>query len=178
MARAQHDYDDIPGTFVFDAERSRQGFGINMFCMSLMKDENRKAFKANEPEYLKKFKLTPGQTEAVLKRDYNRLLELGGNIYFTAKLGATDGHSFRHLAATMTGASQDDYAKMMIDGGRSVEGNRSRSGKSAAGSVLGEQGRAKAAKAKAKPAKAKAKPAKAKAAKSKSAKSKSKAKRR
>jgi protocatechuate 4,5-dioxygenase alpha chain len=179
MPREQHDYDDIPGTFVFDAERSRQGFGINMFCMSLMKDANRKAFKANEAEYLKKFNLTPEQTDAVLKRDYNRMLELGGNIYFTAKLGATDGHSFRHLAATMTGATQEDYADMMIKGGRSVEGNRSRSGKGAVGSILGEQGKPKAAKT-AKPAKAKAaksKSAKAKPAKAKSAKSKSKAKR-
>ena len=129
MARAQHDYDDIPGTFVFDAERSRQGYGINMFCMSLMKDDNRRAFKANEAEYLKKFNLTPAQIDAILKRDYNRMLELGGNIYFTAKLGATDGHSFQHLAALMTGSSQQDYAAMMLAGGRSVEGNRSRSGK-------------------------------------------------
>jgi protocatechuate 4,5-dioxygenase alpha chain len=127
--RTQQDYDDIPGTFVFDAERSREGYGINMFCMSLMKEENRKAFKANEAEYLKRFKLTPAQAEAVLKRDYNRMLELGGNIYFTAKLGATDGHSFQHLAAVMTGSSQQDYAAMMLAGGRSVEGNRSRSGK-------------------------------------------------
>src|ERR1700682_869327 len=147
MAREQHDYDDIPGTFVFDAEKSRQGYGINMFCMSLMKEENRKAFKANEAEYLKKFTLTPEQTQAILKRDYNRMLELGGNIYFTAKLGATDGHSFRHLAAVMTGSSQQDYAAMMLPGGRSVEGNRSRSGKVA-----------KPAKAAKKPAKAKAKP--------------------
>ena len=129
MARAPHDYDDIPGTFVVDAERSRQGYGINMFCMSLMKEENRKAFKANEAEYLKKFRLTPAQTDAILKRDYNRMLELGGNIYFTAKLGATDGHSFQPLAALMTGSSQQDYAAMMLAGGRSVEGNRSRSGK-------------------------------------------------
>jgi len=129
MARAQQDYDDIPGTFVFDAERSRQGYGINMFCMSLMKDENRRAFKANEAEYLKKFNLTPAQTDAILKRDYNRMLELGGNIYFTAKLGATDGHSFQHLAALMTGSSQQQYAAMMLAGGRSVEGNRSKSGK-------------------------------------------------
>ena len=129
MARSQQDYDDIPGTFVFDAERSRQGYGINMFCMSLMKEENRKAFKSNEAEYLKRFKLTPAQTEAILKRDYNRMLELGGNIYFTAKLGATDGHSFQHLAALMTGSSQQDYAAMMLAGGRSVEGNRSKSGK-------------------------------------------------
>ncbi len=136
MPREQHDYDDIPGTFVFDAERSRQGYGINMFCMSLMKDENRKAFKANEAEYLKQFKLTPEQTEAVLKRDYNRMLALGGNIYFTAKLGATDGHSFQHLAAVMTGNTQEDYAKMMLGGGRPIEGNRSRSGKNAPSKYL------------------------------------------
>src|SRR5262245_43089068 len=129
MARAQQEYDDIPGTFVFDAERSREGYGINMFCMSLMKDDNRKAFKADEAGYLKRFNLTPAQAEAILKRDYNRMLELGGNIYFTAKLGATDGHSFQHLAAVMTGASQPDYAAMMLAGGRSVEGNRSKSGK-------------------------------------------------
>ena len=125
----ENEYEDIPGTFVFNAERSRQGYGINMFCMSLMKDENRKAFKANESGYLKQYPLTPEQTDAILKRDYNRMLELGGNIYFTAKLGATDGHSFRHLAAVMTGSTQDDYAKMMLGGGRSVEGNRSKSGK-------------------------------------------------
>jgi protocatechuate 4,5-dioxygenase alpha chain len=129
MARAPHDYDDIPGTFVFDAEKSRQGYGINMFCMSLMKDANRREFKANEAAYLKKFPLSPQQTQAILERDYNRMLELGGNIYFTAKLGATDGHSFRHLAAVMTGSTQDDYAAMMLAGGRSVEGNRSKSGK-------------------------------------------------
>jgi protocatechuate 4,5-dioxygenase, alpha chain len=155
MAREQHDYDDIPGTFVFDQERSREGYGINMFCMSLMKDENRKAFKANEAEYLKKFHLTPEQTDAVLKRDYNRMLELGGNIYFTAKLGATDGHSFRYLAAEMTGSSQDDYANMMLAGGRSVEGNRSKSGKvakpaSAAKTASAKKPGKKAAKPKAK----------------------------
>jgi protocatechuate 4,5-dioxygenase, alpha chain len=140
MPRTSHDYDDIPGTFVFDAERSRQGYGINMFCMSLMKDENRKAFKANEAEYLQRFPLSDEQREAVLKRDYNRMLELGGNIYFTAKLGATDGHSFQHMAALMTGSSQEDYAKMMLAGGRSVEGNRSKSGKD---KPLKEKSRAK-----------------------------------
>ena len=129
MPRRAHDYDDIPGTFVFDAERSRQGYGVNMFCMSLMKDENRKAFKRNEAGYLANYPLDGEQREAILKRDYNRLLELGGNIYFLAKLGATDGHSFQYLAALMTGSTQDDYAKMMLGGGRGIEGNRSKSGR-------------------------------------------------
>jgi protocatechuate 4,5-dioxygenase alpha chain len=128
IAGMAHDYDDIPGTFVFDAEKCRRGYGINMFCMSLMKDENRKAFRADEARYLGTFPMTQEQREAVLRRDWNRMLELGGNIYFTAKLGATDGLSFQQVAAIMTGSTQQDYAEMMLKGGRSIEGNRSKSG--------------------------------------------------
>jgi protocatechuate 4,5-dioxygenase alpha chain len=157
MAREQHDYDDIPGTYVFDQERSRQGYGINMFCMSLMQEENRTAFKANEAQYLKRFDLTAEQAEAILNRDYNRMLELGGNIYFTAKLGATDGHSFRHLAAEMTGSTQDDYANMMLAGGRPVDGNRSRSGKFEKPASIVAQTSTKKAANKTKPKAAKAK---------------------
>ena len=127
MARAQHDYDDIPGTFVFDAERSRQGYGINMFCMSLLKKENREAFKADEASYLNAYKLTQEQREAILGRQWNRMLQLGGNIYFTAKLGATDGLSFQQVAALMTGSTQQGYAEMLLRGGRSIDGNRSKS---------------------------------------------------
>ena len=149
MAPAKHteekDYDDIPGTYVFDAERSRRGYHLNMFCMSLMKAENRKAFKADEAKYLEeRFPLlTAEQREAILKRQYNRLLELGGNIYFTAKLGATDGHSFQHLAAEMTGSTQEDYAAMMLGGGRSAEGNRSKSGHYQASMLVPESKSAK-----------------------------------
>jgi protocatechuate 4,5-dioxygenase alpha chain len=174
MARKQHDYDDIPGTYVFDQERSRQGYGINMFCMSLMQEGNRKTFKANEAEYLKKFDLTPEQTEAILARDYNRMLELGGNIYFTAKLGATDGHSFRHLAAEMTGSTQDDYANMMLAGGRPVDGNRSRSGKFEKPASIVAQASPKTTAKKAKRKAAKAKTAKTGAKRAAAAKSRSK----
>lgn len=120
-------YEDIPGTQVFDARRSRQGYWLNMFCMSLMKDENRKAFKADEAKYLDRFPMSAEQREAILKRQWNRMLELGGNIYYTSKLGATDGLSFQNLAALMTGSTQDQYAQMMLAGGRPPEGNRSKS---------------------------------------------------
>src|SRR5690348_18481416 len=99
MARQAHDYDDIPGTFVFDAERSREGYGVNMFCMSLMKDENRKAFKADEAAYIAGYSLSHEQRDAILKRYYNRLLELGGYIYFLVKLSSTDSLSLQHQAA-------------------------------------------------------------------------------
>ena len=119
-------YDDIPGTTVFDWKRSRAGYHLNMFCMSLMKEENRKAFKADERDYLKRFPMTDDQRAAVLKRDFNRMIELGGNIYYLAKLGATDGHAFQYVAASMTGMSQEEYAQMMLNGGRDIEGNRSK----------------------------------------------------
>jgi protocatechuate 4,5-dioxygenase alpha chain len=126
---ADEAYEDIPGTQVFDARRSRAGYWLNMFCMSLMKDENRKAFKANEAKYLDEHfpLLSPEQREALLKRQWNRMLELGGNIYYTSKLGATDGLSFQNLAALMTGSTQEQYAAMMLAGGRSPDGNRSKS---------------------------------------------------
>ena len=122
-----HDYDDIPGTTVFDAQRSRQGYWLNQFCMSLMKPDNRTAFKADEAGYLDRFPMTAEQKQALLARDWNRMIELGGNIYFTAKLGATDGMSFQQLAAAMTGMTQQDYADMMLKGGRSPDGNRYKS---------------------------------------------------
>jgi protocatechuate 4,5-dioxygenase, alpha chain len=124
---AEEAYEDIPGTQVFDARRSRQGYWLNMFCMSLMKDENRKAFKANEAKYLDQYPMSAEQREAILKRQWNRMLELGGNIYYTSKLGATDGLSFQNLAALMTGSTQEQYAAMMLAGGRSPNGNRSKS---------------------------------------------------
>ena len=86
-------FQDIPGTVVFDATQSRLGYHLNQFCMSLMKAENREAFKAGERAYLAKWPMTEEQRQAVLDRDYNRMIALGGNIYFLAKIGATDGFS-------------------------------------------------------------------------------------
>jgi protocatechuate 4,5-dioxygenase alpha subunit len=127
MSHTPHDYDDIPGTTVFDAERSRQGYWLNQFCMSLMQAANRTAFKADESTYLDRFPMSPAQKAAILARDWNRMIELGGNIYFTSKLGATDGLSFQQLAANMTGMTQQAYADMMLAGGRPPEGNRYKS---------------------------------------------------
>jgi protocatechuate 4,5-dioxygenase, alpha chain len=123
-------FKDIPGTVVFDATQSRLGYHLNMFCMSLMKAENRAAFKADERAYLQRFAMTDAQREAVLARDYNRMIELGGNIYFLAKIGATDGFSFQNLASKMTGMPEDEYKAMMVGGGRPAQGNRSRTDRS------------------------------------------------
>lgn len=117
-------YRDIPGTVVFDAEQSRKGYWLNQFCMSLMRPENRKRFKSGERAYLDQWSMTEEQKQAVLDRDLNRCIALGGNIYFLAKIGATDGKSFQQMAGSMTGMTEEEYRKMMVNGGRSPEGNR------------------------------------------------------
>jgi protocatechuate 4,5-dioxygenase alpha chain len=117
-------YLDIPGTTIFDAEQSRKGYWLNQFCMSLMKAANRERFKAGERAYLDEWPMTEEQKQAVLARDLNRCIRAGGNIYFLAKIGATDGRSFQQMAGSMTGMTEDEYRQMMVSGGRSVEGNR------------------------------------------------------
>lgn len=123
-------YLDVPGTIIFDAEQSRKGYWLNQFCMSLMKAENRERFKANERAYLDEWQMSEAQKDAVMERDLNKCISLGGNIYFLAKIGATDGKSFQQMAGSMTGMTEEEYRNMMVSGGRSVEGNR----------VLGEDG--------------------------------------
>lgn len=117
-------YQDIPGTIIFDAEQSRKGYWLNQFCMSLMKAENRQRFKADERAYLDEWPMSHEQKQAVIARDLNWCMRLGGNIYFLAKLGATDGLSFQQMAGSMTGMSEAEYRDMMLHGGRSVQGNR------------------------------------------------------
>lgn len=120
------EFDDIPGTIVFTAQQSRKGFQLNQFCTSLMKPENRERFKADERAYLREWTMTEQQKQAVLDRDYNAMLALGGNIYFLAKIFSTDGVSFQDAAASMTGMTKDEYASMMLAGGRSPVGVRSK----------------------------------------------------
>ncbi len=119
------EFDDIPGTRVFTAQRAKAGYELNQFCMSLMKEANRERFKADERAYLDQTKMSQEQKQAVLDRDYNTMIDLGGQIYFLAKIFATDGLSYLQAVSTMTGMNIDDYQQMMLHGGRSPEGWRS-----------------------------------------------------
>jgi protocatechuate 4,5-dioxygenase alpha chain len=119
-------FDDIPGTTVFTAERSHRGYQLNQFCMSLMKAENRERFHADERAYLDEWAMTEEQKQAVLDRDFNRMLELGGNVYFLSKIFASDGLSYVQAVSTMTGMSVEEYQAMMLAGGRSPDGWRSK----------------------------------------------------
>ena len=118
------DYDSIPGTYVYDYRRAREGYALNMFCMSLNKADNRKKFKEHEAAYLQQFNLTPEQRRAVIERDWLGMLKVGGNIYYTIKIAFCDGLTFQDVAGMMSGVPKETYAQMMLAGGRSPEGNR------------------------------------------------------
>jgi len=120
------DYDDIPGTTVFDGAQCRLGFHLNQFCMSLMDPRKRAEFKADERACLDRWPLTEAQKQAVLARDYNAMIAAGGNIYFLAKIGATDAKSFVQIVATMTGMTVEAYSAMMLAGGRATLGQLSK----------------------------------------------------
>jgi len=119
------EFDDIPGTRVFTAKRARKGYHLNQFAMSLMKEENRTRFLADEKAYLDEWQLTDAQKTAVLERNYNAMIDEGGNVYFLSKLFSTDKQSFQFAAGSMTGMTPEEYAEMMLKGGRSPEGVRS-----------------------------------------------------
>ncbi|MDH3293039.1 MAG: protocatechuate 4,5-dioxygenase subunit alpha [Acidimicrobiia bacterium] len=146
-AQGAKPYDDVPGTTIFDTDQARKGYWLNQFAASLMSAANRTRFLADERAYLDEWEMTEEQKQAVLDRDLNRMIALGGNIYFLARIGATDGRSFQQMAGSMTGMSEEDYRAMMVAGGRTPQGNRYRSEWEASGgpnSTPNDQGAAQA----------------------------------
>jgi protocatechuate 4,5-dioxygenase alpha chain len=144
MKQDIHEYlaelDDIPGTRVFTAKRARQGYWLNQFAMSLMKAENRERWKADERKYLDEWAMSEDQKQAILARDYNRCLDLGGNVYFLAKVFSTDGLSFAEAVSTMTDMTFPEYRDMMLNGGRPAQGNRSIKANRAAAGATDDKG--------------------------------------
>lgn len=117
-------YLDIPGTTIFDTDQAAKSYHLHRFCMSLMQVDARERFLADEAAYLAEWPMTAEQRQAVLDRDFNRLLALGGNIYFLAKIGATDGQTYVQIVSSMTEHDEDEHKAMMLAGGRSPDGNR------------------------------------------------------
>jgi protocatechuate 4,5-dioxygenase alpha chain len=122
-------FNDIPGTLVFTSDRAILGRHLNRFCMSLMSPANRTRFKADERAYLDEWPMSESQKQAVLRRDFQALLEQGGNIFFVLKIAAVDGRTTQSVAASLAGQSTEEYAAMMRSGGRSPLGQRSISGR-------------------------------------------------
>ncbi|MBN9107450.1 MAG: protocatechuate 3,4-dioxygenase [Pseudonocardia sp.] len=109
---------DLPGTYVFDGPTSRRGLRMNKLFMSLRSEAARADFLADEPGYCARFGLTDDQTEAVLGRDWQAMLDLGGSIFYIYKLAMMDGLSMQYLGGVFTGMSEADFKAAMLAGGR------------------------------------------------------------
>lgn len=117
-------YLDIPGTTVFDTDQAAAGYALNQFCRSLMDADKRERFHSDERAYLDEWPMSEDQKLGVIARDLNGLIALGGNIYFLAKIGASDGQSYLQIVSSMTENDAAGHAEMMLNGGRSPDGNR------------------------------------------------------
>lgn len=122
-----HQFDDIPGTTIFTIQKAREGFQLNQFCMSLRSEANRRRFHADERGYLDEWDMSEEHKQAVLARDFQKMLDAGGNVYFLSKIFASDGLSYVQAVSTMTDLTVDQYQAMMLAGGRGIEGWRSKS---------------------------------------------------
>ena len=109
---------DLPGTPVFDGQTSRRGFRMNKLFMSLRSAENRERFLADEAAYCDEFRLTAEQKQAVLDRDWQAMIDLGGSIFYVYKLAMMDGRSMQYLGGVFSGMTEDEFVAAMRAGGR------------------------------------------------------------
>ncbi|TPQ23669.1 protocatechuate 4,5-dioxygenase subunit alpha [Streptomyces sporangiiformans] len=109
----------VPGTYVFDAAESRRGRALNRLCGSLKDAENRERFKADEAAYCDVYGLDAQQRDAVLSRDWTRMMDLGGSIFYVFKLAMVDEKSMQYLGGVFTGMTTEEFAEALRAGGRS-----------------------------------------------------------
>ena len=109
---------DLPGTPIFDGDSSRRGLRKNKLFMSLRDAANRERFLADEAAYCRSFGLSPEQQQAVLDRDWQAMIDLGGSIFYVYKLAMMDGRSMQYLGGVFTGMGEEDFLAAMRAGGR------------------------------------------------------------
>jgi protocatechuate 4,5-dioxygenase alpha chain len=108
----------LPGTYVFDGVSSRLGYRMNKLFMTLRDAPAREEFLADEAAYCDRFGLSAEQKRAVLDRDWQAMLDLGGSIFYIYKLAMMDGRSMQYLGGVFTGMSEEEFVAAMVAGGR------------------------------------------------------------
>jgi protocatechuate 4,5-dioxygenase alpha chain len=118
---APRDYESIPGTYV-STRIAAAGYHPNSsVCLSTIRESQ--GIQGGQAAYLDRFPLTPEQKQSVLTRDWLGMLKVGGNIYYTIKIAFCDGLTFQDVAGMMCSMPKEEYARMMMSGGRKPEGN-------------------------------------------------------
>ena len=114
MGWKKHDYDSIPGTYVFDGKTAHSAYGLNRLLYSFNDEANRQEFDADKAAYADKFGLSPEQKKALLEDDFLTLLRIGGNIYHIAKLAVPRGFSVQDAGAAFQGISTEQFKSALL----------------------------------------------------------------
>lgn len=121
MGWDKHDYDDIPGTYVFNGEKSNQGYRINKMAFGFNDANNREEFARDMDAYCRKHGLNDEERQAVLDGDFLKLLQLGGNIYYLAKIAIFHGLSVQDAGAQMSAITTEEFKQRLLDNSRGFE---------------------------------------------------------
>jgi protocatechuate 4,5-dioxygenase alpha chain len=109
MSWQKHDYESIPGTYVFDGKTSHSAYPLNKLLFSFNHEENRQAFAKDPAGYADQYGLTPEHKKALLCNDFLGMLKLGANIYYLAKLAVPRGFSVQDAGAAFQGISTKQF---------------------------------------------------------------------
>jgi protocatechuate 4,5-dioxygenase alpha chain len=109
MSWKKHDYDSIPGTYVFDGRTSHEAYRLNKLLFSFNQAKNRQEFAADPAAYADSYGLTEEQKTALLHDDFLGMLRLGANIYYLAKLAVPRGFSVQDAGAAFQGIRTEEF---------------------------------------------------------------------
>lgn len=121
MVWVNHDYEEIPGTYVFDGKRSHSAYALNKMFYSFNHAENRSAYDQDPEAYALKFGVPEEQRKALLEGDFLGLLRLGANIYYMAKLAVPNGVSVQDVGAAFQGISTEEFKAKLAANGEGLE---------------------------------------------------------
>lgn len=104
----------IPDTPLFDRQGNIKGYRLNKMAMALGTPENREAFKADEEAFLDRYGLDEEEKAAVMARDWEKMVSLGGNLFFILKISAVDPVPITRIGAAQAGMRHDDFLRTRL----------------------------------------------------------------
>ena len=128
MPWPKHDYDRIPGTYVFNGEAAHRSYPLNRLLYSFNSADNRSEFARDEAAYADRYGLSAEQKRVLLGRDFLAMIRMGANIYFVAKLAIPSGVSVQDAGAAFQGITTEEFKAKLAVRGEGLEERLAREG--------------------------------------------------